>query len=225
MPGIRAHAAHRQIGAQLQLAHELALVRTIAAERRLDRELHRARAAQPAVGQLLDRRQHLVQPIRSADREPARPPAWREIRLRQRRERDDRRVGREAAQERRRAVEAEVAVDLVGQNRHARAIGELDERASRRFRIHGAGRIVRVDEHDRACCRRDQSPHVVEVRHPVPRRVGAVVDGARAELAEHRGVERIGGRRHEHLVAGVRERAQRELDAFRRARSEHDAIR
>ena len=52
---------------------------------------------------------------------PAGAPAGREVRLRQAREGDDRRVGIEAADRRDRAVVAEIAVDLVGENRRGRA--------------------------------------------------------------------------------------------------------
>ena len=55
--------------------------------------------------------------------------------------------------------------------------------------------------------------------------IGPVKHRARADLGEHRGVERIGRRRNQHLVAALRHRRERELDALRRARRDDDAIR
>ena len=109
----RRHAAHarnrvetfgRDARALGQRRAERHLVRAVAGQRRGDGVLHRSRTAQPAVGQLLDRRQRVVEPRRRADDEPAGAPARREIRLRQARERDDRRVGIERAQQRHRPV-------------------------------------------------------------------------------------------------------------------------
>ena len=72
---------------------------------------------------------------------------------------------------------------------------------------------------------RDLGAQVFEVRQPVRRGIGAVIPGQRADFRQNRGVQRIGRRRHQHLVALVDERAQRQLDAFRRARRDEDAIR
>jgi hypothetical protein len=80
-------------------ASKPSLVRAVARERRRDGVLHRAGAAEPAVGELLDGRQQVVvEPRRAAHRHPAGAPARREVGLRQRRERDDRRVRIEARQ-------------------------------------------------------------------------------------------------------------------------------
>ena len=112
--GVRGHAPHPrnrrqprdgQVGPLPKGVDERALKRAIACERGLDRVLHRARAAQPAVCQFLDRSQRIVEPIRPADGQPAGAPSWRKIGLRQRRKRNDGRIGREAAEERRRSVE------------------------------------------------------------------------------------------------------------------------
>ena len=103
-------------------------------------------------------------------------------------------------------------------------IGEVEQRAARLGRVHGAGRVVGIDDDERARGRRDQALEVIEVRHPSARRVEPVVLRGGVELREHRGVERIGGHRHEHFAARVDHGAQGELDAFRRAGGDEHAI-
>ena len=220
----RTEAADRQIGARFQRLAELGLMRPVPVERAGDGVLHRHVAAQAAVGELLHRRRHPVQPRRAAACHPARAPAGREVGLRQARERDDWRVRIELAVGVDRAVEAEVAVHLVGQDQQPVLIGEVEQRAARLGRVHGAGRVVGIDDDERARGRRDQALEVIEVRHPSARRVEPVVLRRGVELGEHRGVERIGGHRYEHLAARVDDGAQRELDAFRCAGGDEHAI-
>ena len=79
----RVHAVGRQLRALFERLVEHGLMRAVARQRRRHRVLHRPRTAQPAVGQLLDPRERVVQPRRAADDHPARAPARCEIRLRQ----------------------------------------------------------------------------------------------------------------------------------------------
>ena len=55
------------------------------------------------------------------------------------------------------AVVNDLVVDFVGQDHQAVARGDIDDRLEYRARIHRAGRIVRVDDHDRARALRDRS--------------------------------------------------------------------
>ena len=199
-------------------------MRAIGVQRGSHRVLHRARAAEPAVGELLDRAEDLIELFRAADAEPAGAPARRDVGLRQRREREDRRVRRQRAEQRHGAVETEFAVDLVGENRHAGAIGDVDQGAPEIFGIAGASRVVRIDRDDRPCRRADQPLDVVEVRQPAVGRIAAVINRARADLREHRRVERIRRCRHQHFVTGVGHRAEGQFDAFGRAGSDDDPI-
>ena len=72
-----------------------------------------------------------IQARRTAERHPAGAPAGREVGLRQARERDDRRVGIELAVRLDRAVEAEIAVHLVGEDQQPVRVGEVEQRAAR----------------------------------------------------------------------------------------------
>ena len=120
------------VGDRRPLAKRVAkhlLVRPIAVERGDDRVLHRSGAAQPSVRQLLDPGEQIVEPRRRRDRHPAGAPARRQIRLGQRRERDDRRLGIERGEGADRAIERQVRVNLVGEQREVVLVGEIDERA------------------------------------------------------------------------------------------------
>ena len=125
---------------------------------------------------------------------------------------------------RHRAVEREVGVDLVGEQRKVVAIGQLDERAADLGRIGRAGRVVRIDDDQRARRRGDQAAHVIDVGHPAAIGVGAVKHRARADLGEHGRVQWIGRYRDQHFVARLGERGQRQLNPFRRARRDDHAI-
>ena len=126
-------------------------MRAIAVERGDNRVFHRPGAAQPSVRQLLDRRRA---PRRAgpsaADRHPSGAPSRREVGLRQRRERDDRRARVLRRERRHRAVEGEVGIDLVGEQRDVVGIGDVEQRLARRGRIGRAGRVVRIDDDEGA---------------------------------------------------------------------------
>ena len=72
--------------------------------------------------------------------------------------------------------------------------------------------------------RRDEAVHVIEIGRPSARRIGAVEAGARAELREHRRVQRIRRHRHQHVAVLVDDRAQGQIDRFRRAGGDEHAV-
>ena len=203
-----------ELGPNLERGAKRDLVRPIAIERGGNRMLHRSGRAEPAVSQLLDRPQRIVEAGRVADRHPACPPAGREIRLRERRKRDDRGVGIAGGNRRDRAVKREVGVDLVGEQGEVVPIGELDERAADIDRVGRAGRIVGVDDDERAGRGGDQAAHMVEIGHPAAVGVGAVKHRARANFGEHGCVQWIGRYRNQHLVARLGERGECQFNPF-----------
>ena len=205
-------------------ARKLVLVRAVAVERRRHRVLHRPRAAQPSVGELLDRRQRGIEARRSTHRHPSRAPPRREIRLRQARVGDDRRVLVEDGHRRHRSVVGQVSIDLVRQDHQAVLLGDVDQRPPHLVGINRAGGVVGIDHHQRARLRGDDPLEVLQIRLPPVGVVGPVVHGGRADLRQHRGVQRIRGRGDEHLFAFVHDRGQRELDAFRSAGGDEHAI-
>src|SRR5436853_605148 len=87
----------------------------VAREGRDDGVLHRSRRAETSVRELLHAREDVVQSRRPSDRHPSGAPAGREIRLRQRGERNDRRVGIQTRHRRYGPVVGEIAVDFVGE--------------------------------------------------------------------------------------------------------------
>ena len=199
-------------------------MRAIAAERRRNRVFHRSGRAEAPVRELLDGSQDVVQAVRASDRHPPGTPSRRKVRLRQRREGNDRRVGIEACHRRDRAGVGEIAVDLVGEQRNVVRVGELDERAACLGRIGRTGWIVGIDDDERARGGRDQAADVIEIGLPPVRRVRPVEDRARANLRENSRVQRVGRRGHEHFVPAFRERGQGQLDALGGAGSDDDAI-
>ena len=82
-------------------------------------------------------------------------------------------------------------------------------------RIHGARRIVRVDDDQGPGARRDQRAQMVEIREPVVGRVGPVIARLGVDRGEDRRVQGVGGHRHEHFIALVDERVEREIDRLR----------
>ena len=151
------------------------LMGAVTGQRRRHRVLHRSRTAQAAVGEFLHRCQCIVEPRTSPDDEPAGPPAWCEIRLRETREGNDRRVGIEGTHEGDGTVVAQISIDLVRQNRKVVSFGEFDQRSSDRRRVHRAGRIVRIDHDKHPRPWRDKGSQVIEVWQPVVLRIGSVV--------------------------------------------------
>ena len=81
-----------------------------------------------------------------------------------------------------------------------------------RARIHGAGRVVGIDDHDGARLARDERGDFVRVRHELILGATGVVHGLAAVQRDRRRPQRIVGARNQHLVAGVEQRAQGEVD-------------
>ena len=127
------------------------LMRSVAGQRGGDRVLHRAGTAQAAVGQFLDRRERRIEPRRRSDGHPSGTPAGREIRLRQARVGNDRRVvdrGPPSAAPGRRTPDRRRPRR---RGSRGRAFRDLDQRrAASASRIDRAGRIVRIDHDERA---------------------------------------------------------------------------
>ncbi len=223
-PGIARRRSPVRFARSLIAARNTLLVRPVACQRRSHGVLHRDGAAQAAVRQLLDGCRHVVEARRCADGDPTRAPAGRKVRFRQTRERDDGGVALETADWRDRAVVTEIAVNLVGQHRETVPLGEVDQLTANRRGITGPCRIVRIDDDERTRRRCDEAAEMIEVRNPPAARMRAVVHGAGAELGDDRRVERVRRQRHEHLVAVIDQRAQRELDSLGRARGHDHAI-
>ena len=90
--------------------------------------------------------------------------------------------------------------------------------------VDGARRIVRIDDDDRARARRDQLLDGVGIGIEALRLGARVVHGAAAVQHRRRRPQRIVGARNQHLVAGVQEPAQREVDELADAVAHEDVI-
>ena len=174
-------------------------MRSVAGERGRDRVLHRQRTAQTAVGQFGDRLHRVIQSRRSSDAHPARAPTRREVRLRQARERDDWRVRIEAADWRHASVVRQVSIHLVGDDGEPVPIGEVEERTPRRRGVRSSGRIIGIDDDERAGRRRHDAAKMTEIGHPPEAGIGPIEQCSRAELGEDRCIQRIRWQRHQNL--------------------------
>ncbi len=103
-------------------------------------------------------------------------------------------------------------------------LGELDDRELRFARIDRAGRVVGIDQDQRARAIGDQALDVIEIGLPAVVGIGAVEHRLRPDFGDDRRVERIGRHRHEHFVVGIDQRVEGDLDALGRAGGEQHAI-
>jgi hypothetical protein len=104
-------------------------------------------------------------------------------------------------------------------------VRDLHQRATDVGRVGGAGWIVGIDDDERAGAWRDQTAHVLDVRHPSLRGIGAIKNRTRADLRQNRRVQWIGRYRDQHLVARFCQRGERQLDTLRRSRRNDHPVR
>ena len=100
-----------------------------------------------------------------------------------------------------RVVVEHLVVDLVGHHHQPVPAREVEQALEDLLRVDRAGRVVRVDDHERLGAVGDLPGDVVEVGEPVGRLVAAVVHGLAAGERGHRGPQRVVGRGHQDLVA------------------------
>ncbi|ODV21533.1 MAG: hypothetical protein ABT19_06010 [Rhodanobacter sp. SCN 68-63] len=118
-----------------------------------------------------------------------------------------------------RAVVEDLVVDLVAQQQQPVPRGNRHQLLEQRPRVHRAGGIVRVDQHQRAGARRDQGFDLGRVRLMAVLRQAAVI----AWLAA---VEDGGGAPagQQHLVTRLQQRAQADVDQLTDAVADEDAF-
>src|SRR5688572_12820290 len=198
----------------------------VAAERRLDRELARNVRAQPHRGEEGEAVDVIlgVALVTGEDHPPA-AVAARPVVLRQAVESDDQHVvGKRRDRRMTRAVVERLVVDLVGQHDQLMLPRDLDQLAQQVVRIQRAGRIVRIDDDDRACPVSKLRADVVEVRQPAGCLVADIVPRPPATEAHGRRPQRIVGCGHEHLVAVVEQPLHRHHDQLGNAVPDEDVV-
>ena len=179
------HAGNRreQVVREVALAGEPAARRDqvvdalVAAERGLDRELAGHVGAQAHRGEDVQALDVVLRvALVARDHHPARAVAAGAVVLRQAVEGDEQHVVGERGDRRvRGAVVEHLVVDLVGEDDQLVAPGDLDDLPQQVRRIQRAGRIVRVDDHDRARALGDLAARCRRGRaaSPRPRRRGS----------------------------------------------------
>jgi hypothetical protein len=123
-----------------------------------------------------------------------------------------------------RVVVEDLLVDLVREHDQVVPPGQLDHLGQGVVAVHRAGRVVRVDHHDRLGPRRDLRRDVVEVGLPAVPLVAPVVHRGAAAQADRGGPQWIVRHRHEHLVAAVQQGLQRHHDELGDAVAEPDVL-
>ena len=162
---------------------------------------------------------------RTGDRQPAGAEAAGAVGLRQAREGEAQDV---VAGRARRvdvlAVVDDLLVDLVGEDDEPVLAGQLDDAPHRLPAVDGAGRIVRVDEHDRLRARSDPRGDVRRIRVPAVRLVRQVVHRPAPAQGHLGGPQRVVGGGDEHLVIDVQQGLQDDRDELAHAVAEHDLV-
>ncbi|MND59908.1 hypothetical protein D3C80_511260 [compost metagenome] len=121
-------------------------------------------------------------------------------------------------------VVEDLVVDLVGEE-HQVVLARQFHHAFQHFPgIHGAGGVVRVDDHHGLGVRGDLGLDVFQVRPPVGLLVAQVVHGLAAGEADRGGPERVVRRRDQHFVAVVEQRLHAHHDQLGHAVAEVDVL-
>ncbi|CAG7022845.1 hypothetical protein PICSAR15_04119 [Mycobacterium avium subsp. paratuberculosis] len=188
--------------------------------------LRRDVRAQPHVGQQVDALDEAAGVVLgSGDRQPAGPVAGHPVRLRQAVEGQAQHVRRQ-----RRHVDVlgvvveDLVVDLVGQQQQLVLARQIDHLAQDFAAVHRAGRVVRVDHHQRLGALGDLGFQIGDVGLPALRLVAQVVHGGAAGQRGRRRPQRVVRRRDQHLVAVVEQRLQRHRDQFGHAVAQVDIV-
>ncbi|MNQ61612.1 hypothetical protein D3C85_759330 [compost metagenome] len=109
-------------------------------------------------------------------------------------------------------VVEDLVVDLVGEEHQVVLTRQFHHAFQHFLGIHGAGGVVRVDDHHGLGVRGDLGLDVFQVRPPVGLLVAQVVHGLAAGEADRGGPERVVRRRDQHFVAVVEQRLHRHHD-------------
>jgi len=122
-------------------------------------------------------------------------------------------------------VVEDAVVDLVAQQQQAMPGRDRDDTLKQLARVVRAGRVVRVDQDDRARARRHQRFDLVRVGEEVVARIAAVIDRPAIVEDGRRRPQRVIRRRHQHFVARVEQGAQADVDQLTDAVADEHALR
>jgi hypothetical protein len=123
-----------------------------------------------------------------------------------------------------RGVVKNAVVDFVGHQQQIVPAGDRHQFFQQVARIRGAGRIVRIDDHQRARAWGDQRFDLLRIRQEII--FGAAVVVHRLAVVENgRGApQRIVGTGQQHFVAGIEQCAQSDVDQLADAIADEDAF-
>ena len=182
--------------------------------------------AQPHAGQQFQALQVVLRVLGGpGNHQPAGPEPGQAVGLGQAAEGEDHEVGSQRGDVLvDRAVVEDLVVDLVGQDQQVVLPGQVEEAFEDGARVDGAGRVVRVDDHQGAGAVGDLGGDVLEVGCPAGFLVAAVVHGAAAAEADGAGPERVVRARDQDLVAVVEEGLERHHDQLGHAVADEHVV-
>ena len=198
-----------------------------AVDRGFDGVLARHVGAQAQRAEQVHRMQEIAHHVAVAGHHaPAHAPAAGAVHLAQAAEGDARHVACERGDRHEaRAVVQHLVVDLVDHQQQAVLGRDGDDALQQLARVRRAGGIVGVDQHDGAGARADQLLDLDRIGQEIVVRIAAVIHRT-AVIEDGRGrPQRVVGRRHQHFVARIQQRAQRQVDQFRHAVADEYAVR
>ncbi len=227
-PGDRVQTLPRDVALLEQPAagQDQVLDALMPAERDLDCVLSRHVGAQAGRGEQVDALEEAGRVLlRAGDRHPPRPVSGHPVGLREAVVGQAQQVGGEGGQGDVLGVVVEdLVVDLVGQEQQLVPAGQLHQLFEYLERVHGARRVVRVDDQQGLGLVRDLRLDVLDVGIPLVGLVAQVVHRRAPGQGRHRRPQRVVRRRDQHLVAVVEQGLHRHRDQLGDAVAEVDVV-
>src|SRR6266545_2062529 len=197
-----------------------------AAERRLNRPLPRHVGAEPQGGEKLQAIQIIGRMIfAAAEKHPTGPKTTGAVHLG---EAAERRAEGIAAQGGDRyvlcAVVEDAVIDLVRKKNDLIFLGDLDESLDHFPGINGAGRVIRIDEHERFASRRHEPRDLVRIGDETCLRAAGIVDRLAPGDDDRCRPQRVIRGRHHDFVARLEQRFHRHQDELGNAVADEDIL-
>ena len=108
-------------------------------------------------------------------------------------------------------VENQLVVNFVCEDDQIVAAGEFSQLPEHALRADRSGRIIRIDQDDRARTRTDLPLDVDEIGLPFVVLIEVVGGDWDAKLREHRGIERVVGTGRQYVFPRIDQRSQAEI--------------
>ena len=112
------------------------------------------------------------------------------------------------------AVVQGLVVDFIGEHQQLVFTGDLQQRLQHGLRIHGAGRIIGIDDDQGLGVRCDARAQVGKIRLPVGGFIAQIMHRLSAGQGNRRRPQRVIRRRHQHLIAIIEQGVHGQQNQF-----------